>query len=596
MKLTTIKLITLLIFSTGFVFAQEVVKNDKKEETKDLEEKAVILLRESIAEINNLRSIENRISFRNEMAGFMWVHDADEGEQMYIDITDDFAQLLTRTNAAVVSYGGLKDEMDFYSSRNSPTEKAKAVRKLYTALNVREQIVDSMARHDAELAFDFVVRTSEIVTVKSFRLRLNSQNEQLESKIISLMAVQDIDKALELGRKSLKRGFKHSLLSLLKKVHHKDKSKANDFAEEIIDKVISELKEPKDNFYEAYQVLEFGEVNLKKIKNKPDKSPVISEKLLIELADSFTDTLIGKKGVETYMLEDYYNIVRKFSPKSAKRLNARFKDELADVNKPSAAKDAADKVKEAMIEAAKMATDAAKDAADKVSLTPQQQAKLKLQKEKKEFFERLVKDDSKKLSDEEKAKFIGQAKQIIAKIENPMEKLMALSGLALKVKQLGDDKLASELMDEANILVNPQPRNYIDYMQVWMLAGGYAAVDADKAFPILEDTIYQLNDTISAFVKVGEFMDISGEIVSDNEIQIGSFGGRLSRDLLNSLKNSDDVMKNLAKADFDRTKGLAERFDRLEVRLMAKMLILQSILKKEEVKVITQAASKKIVK
>ena len=48
------------------------------------------------------------------------------------------------------------------------------------------------------------------------------------------------------------------------------------------------------------------------------------------------------------------------------------------------------------------------------------------------------------------------------------------------------------------------------------------------------------------------------------------------------LKNSDSVMKCLAEEDFDRTKSLADRFSRTEVRILAKMLILRSILGKEK--------------
>ena len=52
-----------------------------------------------------------------------------------------------------------------------------------------------------------------------------------------------------------------------------------------------------------------------------------------------------------------------------------------------------------------------------------------------------------------------------------------------------------------------------------MLAGGYAEVNPDKAFPLLESTILRANDTISAFVKVAEFIDVNEEIIADGEVQ-----------------------------------------------------------------------------
>ena len=46
-----------------------------------------------------------------------------------------------------------------------------------------------------------------------------------------------------------------------------------------------------------------------------------------------------------------------------------------------------------------------------------------------------------------------------------------------------------------------------------MLASGYAEADPDKAFPLLEDTILRVNDTLAAFIKVGEFIDVAGEMI-----------------------------------------------------------------------------------
>ncbi len=110
-----------------------------------------------------------------------------------------------------------------------------------------------------------------------------------------------------------------------------------------------------------------------------------------------------------------------------------------------------------------------------------------------------------------------------------------------------------------------------------MLAGSYAQVDAEKSFPILEDAVFRLNETIGAFVKVGEFIDVSGEMIADGEVQVGGFGGGLTRDLTRALGESEATIVNLAKQDFARTKALTEKFDRTEVRILAKMLVLRAV-------------------
>ena len=59
-------------------------------------------------------------------------------------------------------------------------------------------------------------------------------------------------------------------------------------------------------------------------------------------------------------------------------------------------------------------------------------------------------------------------------------------------------------------------------MYTWMLAAGYAESDPEKAFPILEEAIGRANDLISAFITVGEFIDVTEEMISEGEVQVGS--------------------------------------------------------------------------
>jgi hypothetical protein len=197
------------------------------------------------------------------------------------------------------------------------------------------------------------------------------------------------------------------------------------------------------------------------------------------------------------------------------------------------------------------------------------------QNAQKQLMESLQNLGTKQLSKEEREKIVGQARKTIASIKDPNQKMFALSALALQVKTLGDKELAVQIMDEAGSSVNLQPKNYVEFMQIWMLAGGYAQIDANKAFPLLEDAIFRLNDTISAFIKVGEFIDVGGDIIEDGEVQVGGFGGAMKTDLLRSLGGADETVRSLAKADFARTKDLTNKFERTEVRILAKMIVLR---------------------
>ena len=107
--------------------------------------------------------------------------------------------------------------------------------------------------------------------------------------------------------------------------------------------------------------------------------------------------------------------------------------------------------------------------------------------------------------------------------------VIGLGLLAAQVSKLGDKELATEIMREAEALVNPAPKNYQDFLLTWMLASGYANADPEKAFPLLEETIGRANETLGAFIKVGEFIDVAEEMVQDGEVQVGAFGGQMVR-------------------------------------------------------------------
>lgn len=73
-------------------------------------------------------------------------------------------------------------------------------------------------------------------------------------------------------------------------------------------------------------------------------------------------------------------------------------------------------------------------------------------------------------------------------------------------------------------------------------------------------------------------MDVSGEIIEDGELQVGVFGGSMVKELTRNLGQSDAAITNLVRADFARTKSLTNKFDRVEVRILAKMLVLRAVL------------------
>lgn len=551
-------LFILFLLSAQIVFSQTVKIEKKDEISPELRKEAVAFLRETAAEVGSLRSLESRISFSSEMASLMWFADEREARAMYQTVFNDFRQLLAQYD----SQSGASDDTSDEAGNGAPLfGRNKAAQKLMKALNVRQQIATSLAEHDAPLALAFFTDSAQAVANPKIRKQIEESDAYFETRLLSQIAAQDVDTALKYGRKNLAKGVNYQLFDVLKKIYDKDSDKGAAFGEDIVQKLKSETAST-DKLSSLASVLNLGAENLEKLKEKPGKKPLFGEQSLREIADLLARQMLKNTDTESDDATDYIAHIERFSPASAARVRQKF----AAANSPRTKA-----VSGMMLPASPP--------------PPPAPTKIEAEQDKqKQLMENVQSLGAKQISKEEREKIIGAARKTIANIKEPTQKLLALSALALQISALGDRELAGQIMDEAKSITNLQPKNYIDFMQIWMLSSGYAQVDAPKAFPILEETIARLNETISAFVKVGEFIDVGGEMIEDGEIQVGGFGGNLTRELTRNLAGADATIRSLAKTDFARTKNLTDKFDRAEVRILAKMLVLRSLFGNKEEK------------
>ncbi|HEX8636877.1 MAG TPA: hypothetical protein VF692_02355 [Pyrinomonadaceae bacterium] len=556
-----LSLLLLLVLFAQTSFSQTLeTKIETKTETEvsaELKKQAVEFLRESAIEVGNLRTLENRISFSSEMASLMWFHDEKEARAMMNAVVGDFKQLILQYDAQLTALGGSANEEDPFVSMFSgdQNEKARLTRKLARAMSVRQQIALSIAEHDPQLALDFFAGSLQTIANAQARKRFEEQDVYFEARLINEIAEKNPAKALEAGRKTMAKGLSRSHLELLKKIYARDADKGAEFGAEIAGKLKSD-KVAYDDYYMLGEVLSLGSENLEKAK-KDGKKPMFAEQDLRDVAEVYAKRLLQIAGADMHDLASQANLIEKFAPARAIQIRAKMTTKTQSGTGGNI-----------IIE-------------DVASPPPISKSSGKMSNDKdeqEEMMKSLQNLDAKKLPKEEREKVIGQARKIIASLPNKQAKILALSGLAGQVAKLGDKELAGQIMTDARALTNPQPKNYLDFMELWLLSSGLAATDAEKAFPVLEDTIFRVNDTLAAFVKVAEFIDVSGEMIDDGEVQVGGFGGSMVRELTRGLGQADTTIMNLARADFARTKNLTNKFDRQEVRILAKMLVLRAIL------------------
>jgi hypothetical protein len=556
------------VFSIS-VFAQDTSENSAdsaKDKAAELRKAAVEYLRESPGEINRLRTSENRISFSSELANLMWFHDEQEARKMFEDVARDFVQLMTEANATLNALGGSSDEPDFVGPfMGSPTDTSNALRKIQTAVSVREQIALAIAEHDAQFGYDFVTRTAGIVTDEKLKQRIAFQEERLESKIIDQMSVTKPDESLAFARKSLKRGFKSELVTLAAKIYRKDPEGAIEFGKELVSKVKSQISSESESLENLHSILRVGMEEVE--DGKKNAKPLFDQADLIDLAELLGKQILDGDQIDSYMIGVYTRAIKKYSPGIAGRIEAK-----QEAEKRKSKDDLDNKSLDVIDEAAviKGLPDPAND-----SENPD---------EKQMLMEELGKLDEKELTSEQKGEFIEKARRIVSEMKNPTAKVFALSALAIQVKSFGDEKLAVEIMREANVLIKPIPTNYMDYMLVWSVATGYSKVAPDEAFLLLEDAIFRLNETVGAMVKVAEFVDVRGDFVIDREVQVGAFGGSMTRSVVGAISGSGSVLRDLSESDFERTKGLVQKIEQPEIRILVRFMVLRSLLKNDQIK------------
>lgn len=550
MKKSILSFVLLMLFAS-IVFSQNVLKNKKDEISPELKKEAVAFLRETATDVNTLRTLENRISFSSEIANLMWFNDEKEARAMFQAIINEFRQLLTQYNSQAIASGVAADADE--NPASASTAKVDIPRKFFKTLNVRQQIATSIAENDAQLAFDFLTDTALTVTHPDYRRQIEQSDGYFQTRLVVQIATQDPVAALKYGRKTLAKGFTYEHINLLKKIYEKDQEKGAAFGEDVLAKIKSDgLK--VGNYQGVGALMHLGVQNLEKLKGQ-DKTPIFSEQSMREIADLLGQEMLRIEGLEVSEIIEDLSKIEKYAPARAIQIRQKYAIKIQS------------------------ASDSGSRRAVLTSRVPPipMAGNGSGQEQQKQMMESMQNLAAKQLSKEERQKVVGQARKIIAGIKEPTARLFALSALASQIATAGDKELAVQIMDEAKNTVNSQPKNYQDFIQIWLLAGGYAQVDADKAFPILEDAIFRINDTISAGIKVAEFMDTSNEILEDGEVQVGNFGGGMSRQLLSGLGAIDITIRSLAKADFARTKALTNKFDRSEARILAKMLVLRGV-------------------
>ncbi len=571
--------LTLVAFLSPLAAGQAVQAKASEDEQAALKKDAAVFLRDTLADVNNLRTLENRISFSAELAGLMWFYDEKEARSLYAGVFGNFRELLMRYDIQMNQFSSVDgDEDEPYGYGRGGmfaeiTDKARLMRRFRTAMAVRQQIAMSLAEHDPELAFGFYFDSVTAISNPLFHKQLEQRDKLFEVKLMTEIARTNAAKAADFALKSLDDGVNYQHIELLKKIYEKDQEKGAELAAAMLSKIRS--GKGSDLWITNSFLAAAGE-SFEKSKDKDPKRPMLDRDGLRDLADSLAQAILDRDE-ESFSVPEYVDLIEKYNPSRAVQIRAKFK-------RPTGGRSGNAGSRGYAFNAASNAANTVSNTLSNANARAERDRQEQEQQEKaaEEFQQDVEKLANKDLPKEERDKITAQARRILTRTPGTDKKIVGLSALAAQAAKAGDKELAAEIMKDARALVNPQPKTYQDFLLTWMLATGYASAEPEKAFPLLEDTITRANDTISAFIKVGEFIDVAGEVINDGEVQVGAFGGEIVRGLTSELGMADSTLKVLAKADFKKTRDLTSRFDRSEIRILAKMMILRAVLGSEK--------------
>lgn len=581
MKITKLFLtLAILAALTSQMFGQALTEKKPTDDPEAFKKEAVAFLRDTMADVNNLRTLENRISFSAELAGLMWFHDEKEARSLYITAFGNFRQLLLEYDSQMNAFGPVEDDAPtpyrggMFADVN---DRSRLSRRFQTAMQVRQQIAMSLAEHDPELAFQFYFDSTQSVSNPQFRKQMESRDEYFENQLLAEVAKTNPAKATEFAKRSIKDGLNYQHIELLKKIYAKDPEKGAELAVAMTAKVNSNLE--SDQFWVVSSFLGAAGDSFEASQKEGGKKPMLTQSELRDLADTFGQAVLNDKSDNPSGMS-YAGTIEKYSPSRATQIRAKFRSE-AGARGPNRFTVRGGSALPPTYSGPVVTAGTGSSNSNAATERTKRETEAR-EKAEKEFAENVGKLANKQLPKEERDKIAAQARKILMQTPGKDKKIVGLSALAATVAK-ADKELAAEIMREAQALVNPQPKNYQDFLLTWMLASGYAQAEPEKAFPLLEDTIMRANETLAAFIKVGEFIDVAGEMIDEGEVQVGAFGGQMVRGLTSELGMADATLRTLAKADFKKTRDLTNRFDRSEIRILAKMMILRAVLNEKRV-------------
>ena len=553
--------------------ATRETKEDREKAQHELESKTLKLLDSTLAEAQQLKLTENRVLFQSVAADLLWNREEKRARVLFQDAVNSLA---TRLPSSDPRTGG----GDSY----------------WSLARLRSQTLRMVARHDPQFALE-LLRASRPDNPEGADPGMLDQELNLVQEIAGQAIETDPKRALAIAQESLKKGISFGLLSLLNRLQQKDSEAATRLASDIVKKIQTENPAADGQAY--FVAMELLRTVLHSEGDDPDgvsqgnkerKGLTLDDATIRDLAEAVIGPALTASGNSSNLLvrlQDVLPDLEKRLPERAPQLRQRF----AEINQSP------DPEGKAWIQFGTLVRNgspdailaAAAEAPPQIRKTFYQMAAGKLMESGEvERARKIVTDnlngaerdqflaeiDRMAIANDGKQGKVDEARKIISRLATREMRASAYAELAVNIMAAqADRKLALEVLDEARKLISNPAENQKQIDALLQVARAYALVEPSRTFDLIDPLIDQANEMLAAAALLDKFGAAQG-FFKKGEILLQNGFLQANGPYLQHLI----AVASLARADFEHTKATVSRFQRSEVRLMACLLIAQSVL------------------
>jgi hypothetical protein len=567
----------LFLLGAASVFGQEK-SYEKIEKQRELDRKTTILVNELAASASSLKLPENRSFLLANTADLMWKQDDKLSRNLFWESINNLNMI-----AATLSN---------QRSGKKPS-KEQLANTYFTVFSLKKQLLGMAARRDPQFALELL--NANRLTPPEGSNQWMPDERELEQQIAAEIIARDPQRALQAARESLAKGLSPELSDLLQRLNAKSPELATKFAGEIIDKLRTEdLGKSFAPAIIAVNLLTSSRPRTQQrtmlsIQGVLSGPLVLSDERRRELVELITDaalTLTGS-GSLYYAVSDIMPEVEQFFPDRVPQLKRKLAQIEQTLDSDQREWNAHNAVigsgnAEEMLRAAGNAKDEQRASLEDSAIVT---AVMRGQSDSfRDLINREVSEDSRrkqlidKLDSESLAFAAGRGdeealQKMLPQIRAKEERVRAMAQLAILLDKKGKHELALKYLEEARSLVKidigSEPRAYA----LLDLILACALIEPSSAFELIERTIDRTNEEVSKAALLDIF--VKSGMIKKGELVLNNNGGMPAEFAL--FKYGSGVTA-LANADFIRTKGLADRFQRNELRLMARLFLARALL------------------